>query len=78
MSDSTTSLKTILAPIDFSDFSNNALDVAADLASFRVDDLQFVAGDRLAGAGGPMWWRINDWRSHAEPVPSGHPRCPLQ
>jgi nucleotide-binding universal stress UspA family protein len=33
MSDSTTSLKTILAPIDFSDFSNNALDVAADLAS---------------------------------------------
>jgi nucleotide-binding universal stress UspA family protein len=33
MSDSTTSLETILAPIDFSDFSNNALDVAADLAS---------------------------------------------
>ena len=33
MSDSTTSLKTILAPIDFSDFSNNALDVATDLAS---------------------------------------------
>jgi len=33
MNDSTTSLKTILAPIDFSDFSNNALDVATDLAS---------------------------------------------
>jgi nucleotide-binding universal stress UspA family protein len=33
MSDSTTSLKTILAPIDFSDFSNNALGVAIDLAS---------------------------------------------
>ena len=33
MSDSTTSLTTILAPIDFSDFSNNALDVATDLAS---------------------------------------------
>jgi nucleotide-binding universal stress UspA family protein len=33
MSDSTTSLKTILAPIDFSDFSNNALYVATDLAS---------------------------------------------
>jgi universal stress protein A len=33
MSDSTISLKTILAPIDFSDFSNNALDVATDLAS---------------------------------------------
>ena len=33
MSDSTTSLKTILAPIDFSDFSHNALDVATDLAS---------------------------------------------
>ena len=33
MTDSTASLKTILAPIDFSDFSNNALDVATDLAS---------------------------------------------
>ena len=33
MSDSATSLKTILAPVDFSDFSSNALDVAADLAS---------------------------------------------
>jgi nucleotide-binding universal stress UspA family protein len=33
MTDSTTSLKAILAPIDFSDFSNNALDVATDLAS---------------------------------------------
>ena len=33
MTDSTTSLKTILAPIDFSDFSNNALDIATDLAS---------------------------------------------
>jgi nucleotide-binding universal stress UspA family protein len=33
MTDSTTGLKTILAPIDFSDFSNNALDIATDLAS---------------------------------------------
>ena len=33
MTDSTSTLKTILAPIDFSDFSNNALDVATDLAS---------------------------------------------
>ncbi len=33
MTDSTTSLKTILAPVDFSDFSNNALDVATELAS---------------------------------------------
>ena len=42
MSDSTTSLKTILAPIDFSDFSNNALDVAADLASRLGSELILV------------------------------------
>ncbi len=33
MTDSTSTLKTILAPIDFSDFSHNAVDVATDLAS---------------------------------------------
>jgi nucleotide-binding universal stress UspA family protein len=42
MSDSTTSLKTILAPIDFSDFSNNALNVAADLASRLGSELILV------------------------------------
>jgi len=42
MSDSTTSLKTILAPIDFSDFSNNAVDVATDLASRLSAELILV------------------------------------
>ncbi len=35
-------IKTILAPIDFSDFSNNALDVAADLASRLGGELILV------------------------------------
>ena len=43
MSDSTASLKTILAPLDFSDFSNNALDVAADLASRLGAELVLVS-----------------------------------
>jgi hypothetical protein len=42
MSDSTTSLKTILAPIDFSNFSNNALYVATDLASRLCAELILV------------------------------------
>ncbi len=35
-------IKTILAPIDFSDFSHNALDVAADLASRLGSELILV------------------------------------
>jgi nucleotide-binding universal stress UspA family protein len=38
----TTSPKLILAPIDFSDFSRNALDVAADLASRLAAELLLV------------------------------------
>ena len=42
MNDSAATLKTILAPLDFSDFSNNALDVAADLASRLGAELVLV------------------------------------
>jgi nucleotide-binding universal stress UspA family protein len=36
------SLKTILAPVDFSDFSNNALNIAADLSSRLGAELLLV------------------------------------